>query len=352
MNLSEIGFSSFFTNKLESTNSDFSIARVTTVNKESFNLFDGEKEYFGRLTGNMMYASESPEDFPTVGDFVLFQKFDEDSVVIIHKVIERQNLLKRKSSGKKVDYQLIGANIDYAIIIQALDNDFNINRLERYLTMVQEFNVEPILLFSKADLISDEELNKIIENVTSRVHESKIISFSNLEEKSLEKIKQFLLPEKTYCLIGSSGVGKTTLINNLIKKNEFATKEVREADSKGKHTTTNRHLIFLNNGSMIVDTPGMRELANISAADGIDQTFDEITELGNNCMFSDCSHTLEKGCEILKALESGDLDSNRYENFLKLKKESDHYERSYLENRKKDKAFGKMVKEIMKHKKR
>lgn len=351
MNLSDIGFSSFFTNKLESTNNDFSIARVTAVNKESFDLFDGEKEYFARLTGNMMYASESPEDFPTVGDFVLFQKFDEDSVVIIHNVIERQNLLKRKSSGKKVDYQLIGANIDYAIIIQALDNDFNINRLERYLTMVQEFNVEPILLFSKSDLVSAEELKVIIESVKSRIHESKIISFSNLEENSLDKIKQYLLPKKTYCLIGSSGVGKTTLINNLIGKNEFATKEVREGDSKGKHTTTNRHLIFLNNGAMIVDTPGMRELANISAADGIDQTFDEITVLSQECRYSDCTHTVEKGCAILEAIENGELDISRYDNYIKLKKESDHYERSYLENKKRDKEFGKMVKEVMKIKK-
>lgn len=349
MSLINLGYSSFYEKNID--NAEFHKARVITVNKESYIINDGSNEYFARLTGNMLYTSDSPEDFPTVGDFVLFQKFDDDSLTIIHKILERQNLLKRKSSGKKVEYQLIGANIDYAIIIQALDNDFNINRLERYLAMVQEFQVEPILLFSKSDLVNKNDLERILTTVKSRIHDSKIISFSNLKNDSLLEIKSFLQSKKTYCLIGSSGVGKTTLINNLIGKNEFATKEVRKGDNKGKHTTTNRNIIILKNGALLVDTPGMRELANISVNDGIENTFDEISELANQCKYNDCTHTVEKGCAVLEAMENGNLNPKRYENYIKLKKESEHYERSYLENRKRDKEFGKMVKEVMKIKK-
>lgn len=350
MNINNLGFNSFHEENSEVNRDNSNVGRIISVNKESYILSDGLNEYFAKLTGNMIYSADSVEDFPTVGDFVQFQKFDDDSLAIILKVLNRKSLLKRKNAGKKVDYQLIGANIDFAIIMQALDNDFNINRLERYLTMVKEFGVEPVLLFSKSDLINKDECNKIMTTVKQRIPETKIISFSNFEDDSINHIMLFLKTKKTYCIIGSSGVGKTTLINNLLGKNEFQTKDVRAGDSKGKHTTTNRHLVILNNGAMIIDTPGMRELANISASEGIEQTFDEITELSKNCKFSDCTHTVEKGCAILKALENSDLNESRYENYIKLKKESDHYERTYLERKTRDKEFGKMVKSIMKHK--
>ncbi len=351
MNLTELGFSSFQSKQLDIDVNNFSIGRVITVNKESYNISDGQKEYFTKLTGNLLYSSDSPEDFPTVGDFVLFQSFEDESLAIIHKTLERKTLLKRKNPGKKIEYQLIAANLDFAIIVQSLDNDFNPKRLERYLAMVNEFGIEPIILFSKSDLITEDERNKIIKKTKSSISDFKVITFSNIDDSSVEKIYSILLPRKTYCLIGSSGVGKTTLLNNLIGRNEFKTKEVRENDSKGKHTTTNRQLVILENGAMIIDTPGMRELGNISVSDGIDKTFDEIIELGRNCKFSDCTHTLEKGCAILEALENGDLKKHRYDNFIKLKKESNYYERSYLEKRKKDKDLGKMIKSVMKHKK-
>jgi ribosome biogenesis GTPase / thiamine phosphate phosphatase len=349
MNLIDLGLSSFHKDKLDFCN-DFNEARVVSVNKESYIINDGSKEYFAKLTGNMLYTSESPEDFPTVGDFVLFQSFEDDSLAIIHKTLERKSLLKRKTPGKKIEFQLIATNLDFAIIIQSLDSDFNPKRLERYLAMVNEFEIEPIILFSKADLIDEDERNKIITNIKSSISDLKVISFSNFNDSGVEQIKSVLLPKKTYCLIGSSGVGKTTLLNNLIGRNEFKTKEVREKDNKGKHSTTNRQLVVLKNGAMIIDTPGMRELGNISISDGIDKTFDEISDLSSKCKFADCSHTVEKGCAILEALENGTLDKGRYENYIKLRKESDYYERSYLEKRKKDKEFGKMIKSVMKNK--
>ncbi|MCB0731136.1 MAG: ribosome small subunit-dependent GTPase A, partial [Ignavibacteriae bacterium] len=300
MNLIDLGLHSTI---LEDNikNSGFATGRIISVNKESYNISDGKNEYFGRITGNMMYSSESPEDYPTVGDFVQFQNFENDTLAIIHKILPRKTLLKRKSSGKNVEFQLIAANIDFAIIIQSLDNDFNINRLERYLSMSFEFNIEPIILFSKSDLAADYKIEEILNKIRDNYKNIEILFFSNFDEDSLAKIEQKLQPRKTYCMIGSSGVGKTTLLNNLIGSNEFKTNDVRKGDNRGKHTTTNRQLVVLKNGSMIIDTPGMRELANISISDGIEKTFDEITELAENCKYTDCTHTVEKGCAILEA---------------------------------------------------
>ncbi len=350
MNLEDLGINKITDNTFEQSGDSFNAARVITVNKESYIINNGEKEFFAKLTGNMLYSAESPEDFPTVGDFVLFQNFEDDSLAIIHKVLPRKSLLKRKSAGKKVEYQLIAANVDFAIIIQALDQDFNPKRLERYLAMANEFEIEPIILFSKADLINDDQKDKILADIQLSLKNYQVISFSNFDKGNIENIRKILEPRKTYCLIGSSGVGKTTLLNNLLGRDEFNINEVRENDSKGRHTTTSRQLTLLENGAMIIDTPGMRELANISLSEGIEITFDEIAELTKGCKFSDCTHTVEKGCAVLEALESGELDIERYNNFIKLKKESAYYERSYLEKRKRDKEFGKMVKSILKEK--
>jgi ribosome biogenesis GTPase len=350
MNLEDLGINKITDNTFEQSGDGFNAARVITVNKESYIINNGEKEFFAKLTGNMLYSAESPEDFPTVGDFVLFQNFEDDSLAIIHKVLLRKSLLKRKSAGKKVEYQLIAANVDFAIIIQALDQDFNPKRLERYLAMTSEFEIEPIILFSKADLINDDQKDKILADIQLSLKNYQVISFSNFDKGNIENIRKILEPRKTYCLIGSSGVGKTTLLNNLLGRDEFKINEVRENDSKGRHTTTSRQLTVLENGAMIIDTPGMRELGNISLSEGIEITFDEIAELTKDCKFSDCTHTVEKGCAVLEALESGELDIERYNNFIKLKKESAYYERSYLEKRKRDKEFGKMVKSILKEK--
>lgn len=351
MKVQDLGYSEFFSNKLGEIENSFSIGRIVKVNKESYDISDGEREYFGKLTGNLIYSSINPEDFPIVGDFVLFQNFESDSLALIHRVLDRRTLLKRKSAGKKVDYQPIAANVDLGIIMQGLDNDFNINRIERYLVMLEQFNVSPIILFSKADLLAKEELELIKTDIKRRFHKVKIIFFSNFAKKDLERIISHLIPGKTYCLVGSSGVGKSTLINNLIGEEVLTTRKVRESDSKGRHTTTNRQLFVLKFGAMIIDNPGMRELANIMVTNGIESTFEEISDLAEKCKFSDCSHTVEIGCAVLEALEKGEIDRKRYDNFIKLRKESQYYERSYVEKRKRDKEFGKMVKSILKHKK-
>jgi ribosome biogenesis GTPase len=349
MNLFDLGFeASYYKNFLDGTNGT-NIARVISVNRESFIISDGLNEFYAKVTGKMMFASESPLDFPTTGDFVFFSKFENDETAIIQNLLPRRTQLVRKNPGNRIEPQLIAANIDAALIMQSVNNDFNINRLERYLSMVNEFGVEPIVLLSKTDLIDVEELENTEKIIRSYFPSVKIISFSNFTG-NLKTVDSILAARKTYCIIGSSGVGKTTLLNNLLRTEIYKTMGIRESDGKGRHATTVRQLVLLENGAMIIDTPGMRELGNIAVQEGIEKTFDEITDISSECQFNDCTHTVEKGCAVLKALNDGVISEKRYKNFIKLKKESDYYERSYLEKRRRDKEFGKMCKSIMKNK--
>jgi ribosome biogenesis GTPase len=258
-------------------------------------------------------------------------------------------VLRRKTPFKKVDYQLIAANIDAAIIIQACDFDFNLRRLERYLVMVEDGKIEPIVLLTKSDLVSPEVVQQRIDEVQQAHIHCPVYPLSNLTGSGLAQVRQLLQPAKTYCLLGSSGVGKSTLINNLIGRDRFETNEVRDKDGKGRHTTTRRQLIILDDGALLIDTPGMRELANIGAEEGIDEVFADLQELAQQCRFSDCTHTREKGCALLAAIEKGEVSEERYHSYLKLLGESSFYEMSYQERRQKEKAFGKRVKAVMKH---
>lgn len=215
-------------------------------------------------------------------------------------------------AGRKVSYQLIAANVDVALIIQSLDNNFNLRQLERYISIAKEDNIEPIILLSKSDLLSKQEIKSKISDILSLMPNIQVIAFSNIDKNKLVEVTQLLESRKTYCLIGSSGVGKTTLINHILEKNKFKTREVRK-DGKGKHTTTNRQLIMLTNQATIIDTPGMRELGITDSQKGISETFQEISELARQCRFNNCTHTVEKGYAVLAALNDGILSNERYE---------------------------------------
>lgn len=327
---------------------DFQIARVTGVYKNSYTLRNQKNEVFAETTGNLTYGADSPLDYPTVGDWVYAQFFNQNTLAIINEVIPRKTVLKRKMPGKKISYQLIAANVDSAFIIQSIDWDFNIRRLERYLAIIKEGGIQPIVLLSKSDLLSDEAIDEKISNILTIMPDIKVIAFSNLNQHNLKQVKESFMPGKTYCLLSSSGVGKTTLLNQLIGNNSFKTQNVRK-DGKGKHTTTNRQLIDLANGTIIIDTPGMREIGLIGSQTGIDNTFEDILSLSKHCRFNDCTHTKEKGCAVLAALNGGTLSRERYQNYIKVKKESAYYEMSYLEKRKKDKQLGKFYKSVLKN---
>jgi ribosome biogenesis GTPase len=349
--IAALGFTEWFLDKADPADlKSFDVARVIAVHKDSYIITNGENNVFAEPIGKMLYSADSPLDLPAVGDFVFATFHDQGAFSIIHKVLPRKSVLKRKTPGKRIDFQLIAANIDVAFIVQSLDANFNLRRLERYLVMITDSRIRPFVLLSKSDLLDAEQIETRVAQIHQIMPALQVQSFSNKDAAGVKNVQDLLAPRQTCCLLGSSGVGKTTLLNNLIGDDQFATRPVREKDGRGRHATTSRQLIKLAGGALLIDTPGMRELGNVSIETGIDDTFTEISDLSEQCRFTDCTHTNEKGCAVLKAVADGQIPEERYRNYIKIKKESDYNQMSYLEKKQRDKAFGKMVKTVIKHK--
>ncbi len=275
--LERLGYDDWFRrNTDEAKAATHDIARVVSVHKDSCVITKGHGNAFAEPAGSLLYAADSPLDLPTTGDWVYADFYDDDSHAIVHEVLPRKTLLKRKTAGKRVDYQLIAANIDIAFIMQSLDGNFNPRRLERYLVVVSEADITPIILLSKCDLLPQDEVESIKEQVATIASKTRVIAFSNETGENLEELQETLKAGQTYCLLGSSGVGKTTLVNKVLGNEQFDTQSISEKTSKGKHTTTSRELIQLEDGALLSEIPGMRELGTMSAESGLDDTFTEI----------------------------------------------------------------------------
>jgi ribosome biogenesis GTPase / thiamine phosphate phosphatase len=334
-------------NKLNS----FETGRVIAEHKERYIIGTDKGEFEAEITGNIRFTAKGREDFPAVGDWVALKTYDSD-FAIIHTIYPRFSTIKRQAVGQFGEIQIIATNIDYAFIVQAVDRDFNINRLERYLTICNSSKVNPIIILSKIDLINEKQLSEILENIKMRIKNIPVIAISNDSQDGYDQLKSTIEKGKTYCMLGSSGVGKSTLINNLSGKTIMRTDAISLSTNKGRHITSHRELIVLENGGILVDNPGMREVGVVDSTNGLETTFGMIVSLSQNCKFKDCTHTNEIGCSVLDAVEKGEIDKASYENYLKMEKEKVHFESTVEERRKKDKEFGKFLKNYKKEMKK
>lgn len=347
MELRDLGFNDWFETHIDDMSQDgCGFARVAAVDRGSYRVRSELGEVPAELSGRLSYTVESPSELPCVGDWVTVQYHSDGTAAIIHKVFPRRTFLRRKTAGQSIDHQMIGSNVDVAFIVQSCHYDFNPRRLDRYLVMAADGRVEPVVILTKTDLVTPEELAEKADTISSITGETPI-AVSNVTGDGIDTFRAALAPGRTYCLLGSSGVGKTTLINRLIGDDAYDTKAV-SATGEGTHSTTRRQLITLDGGAMLIDTPGMRELGVMAAVDGIDAGFEVIAALAEDCRYADCTHEHEPGCAIRAAVESGELSEDRYANYLKLRKEAAFNEMSGLERRKKDEAFGKYLKQFKK----
>jgi ribosome biogenesis GTPase len=342
--LEPIGWSNWFEPKLATDATD-RIARVAAVDRDLLLLMDQTGSFRAKLAGRFLHRSHLPQDMPCVGDWVCLEKATDDDLAVVYAVLERRTSLRRKSVDSDFQYQMIASNVDYAVIVQSCHFDFNLKRLERYLVMVNEGGIEPLILLTKTDLVSPEIVAEQAKSIRSAGISVPIITLSNVTGAGIDALLQQLAPAKTYCFVGSSGVGKSTVINRLVGRAKLETATV-SSTGEGRHTTVRRELILLDGGALVIDNPGMREFGIVDAEAGVESSFADLVSLA--CRFRNCSHSGEPGCAVVEALNAGQISQAHFDNYQKLRKEADFHDLSNVQKRKKDREFGKRIKSAKK----
>jgi ribosome biogenesis GTPase len=341
-NLTRLGWNEWFEERAECGPEDI-LARVAAVDRDSLLVMDQTETYRAKLAGRYHFRNRLSQELPCVGDWVCVEKKPGAALGLVHTLLERRTSLRRKSAGESVDYQMIAANMDEVIVVQSCHGDFNLKRLERYLVMVRDGGANPRILLTKTDLVEPDVLASQLEEIRVAGVAAPVLTLSNVTRKGIDELKRKLLPAKTYCFVGSSGVGKSTIINQLLGRERLQTNDVSET-GEGQHTTVRRELILLEGGALVIDNPGMREFGIVGAESGLGDSFSEMLGFASGCRYRDCSHASEPGCAVREAVSSGDVSQEHYDHYIKLKQESAFNQLSYAEKRKKDRVFGKFIK--------
>lgn len=347
-NLEEIGYNSFFEQKRKEFGlGDFSPARVISEHKESYKVKNQNGEFLAKITGKHLFEAKGREDYPAVGDWVLIKEMDKDHAVI-KSILPRQTIIKRRfgdrnKSGEKKNVQIIATNINIGFVIESVDRDYSLNRIERYFSILKDGRVIGSIILNKIDLLSRGEREEKLSELKERFPNVDIVATSIVDDSGLEELKNYIKKGKTYCFLGSSGVGKSSLINRLIGENTIKTSDISSYSDRGRHTTTRRQMYFLASGGIVIDNPGVREVGMVDVGEGVDVFFEEITSLGKKCKYVDCSHTHEPGCVVLSAVDSGEIDKEKYNNYTNLKKEAEYFNLDENQKKQKGKNFGKFI---------
>ncbi len=356
MTLETFGWNDFFAKAFEPFQQEgFSAGRIAVQHKTQYIVYTEFGELRGELTGKIHYYADGPQDFPAVGDWVVLHARPQEQSATIHELLPRKARFSRKIAGRRVEQQIIAANIDVIFLISGLDHDYNLRRLERYLVLAAESGAKPVVVLNKADLCSDlDEKRNEVHTIAPGVP---LLTTSAIDDKGLDGILSYLKPGITGALLGSSGVGKSTIVNHLTGQDLLRTQEVRAGDSRGRHTTTWRELILLPGGGLLIDTPGMRELQLCGGEEGMESIFGDIDALADQCRFRDCTHTTEPGCAVQSALSEGTLDEAHFRNFQKLRKEVAFFNRKFDESAQRkqkeyDKRIARQIKQIYKTRKK
>jgi ribosome biogenesis GTPase len=320
--LKTLGWNSFFAKEFEPySGQGHEVGRVALEYQGIYRVFTDGGELLAEVTGKLRFQARERADFPAVGDWVVITRNPSDRRASIHAILPRFSKFSRKAAGDATEEQIVATNVDTIFLVQGLDKNYNLRRIERYLTLARESGSRPVIILSKADLSENAEgLSREVAKVAPGVPVHVISSKLN---QGLEPLYQYLGAGLTVGFIGSSGVGKSTLINRLLGKEQQKTQEVREEDSKGRHTTVHRELIVLPRGGLLIDTPGMRELRLWDSGEGLADTFSDIETFARDCYFGDCRHENEPDCAVKAAIAEGMLDAKRLESYKNLQREKE-----------------------------
>lgn len=320
--------------------------RISIVHRTCYEVISENGLFQCELAGNIIYG-KSDFELPCVGDWIIFQPFDENKGIIVD-ILPRERTLYRRKSGTVADKQAIASYVDKAFIVQSLDDNFNVRRVERFMVQIQEENINPILVLNKADLNPDRQ--KIEEQIGHIARKMPVFFTSIHQPETILRLKECIVEGETVVFVGSSGVGKSSLVNALCEKPVLLTSDISISTGKGRHTSTRREMVLMEGSGVLIDTPGVREFG--LAVDNPDSLAEvlEISDYAKGCRFKDCQHINEPGCTVLEAVNNGTLDQKVYDSYLKLRREAWHFSTSEHEKRKKDKSFSKLVDEVKKHK--